>query len=351
MENKPLTDEEKKIMAAVVSMVRVKHESYRTGEAYGHAVINYRRWLRRHPHLRDEPSETKVRAYLTAEAPTIAAKTQNQRLCAIVRYYAEVLNKPLGDIGRFDYAKVPKRLPVWLNHSEIKRLLILMTGTTGLMARLTYGAGLRLMEITRLRTQDIDFEQRLVFVREGKGNKDRVVPLPASLVQPLADHLQRVRGLWEADQERRTNPVQVPESVGRKIPQSGSQWGWFWVFPGLNISRDPETGIMRRHHVTRNCLQKSVKLAGVRAAIHKRITVHTLRHSFATHHLERGTHIEQLRQLLGHESVETTMIYLHCLPKAVHAAGSPLDDIEPAAPVIPFPTPRSGTVATRAASA
>ncbi len=338
MEKKQLSPAEQKIMDDVASMVRVKHESRRTGEAYGHAVVNYRRWLKTQPHLSDEKvtSEMRLNAYLTADAPHIAAKTQNQRLCAIVRYYAEVLRKPLGDIGTFGYAHVPKRLPVWLNHAEIKRLLVIMGGTTGLMARLTYGAGLRLMEITRLRTQDIDFEQRIIFVREGKGNKDRVVPLPASLVHPLADHLQRVRGLWDADQERRTNPVQVPESVGRKIPQSGGQWGWFWVFPSAGLSRDPETGIIRRHHVTRNCLQKAVSGAAVKAAIHKRVTVHTLRHTFATHHLERGTHIEQLRQLLGHESIETTMIYLHCLPKAVNAAGSPLDDIEPTGQVIPF---------------
>lgn len=332
-------------MAEVAAMVRVKHQAWRTGKSYGHAVIHYRRWLAKQPALchREVPSDEKLRAYLTACAPHISAKTQNQRLCAILRYYAEVRKTPLGDIGKFGYAKVPQRIPVWLNHDEIRRLLSLMSGTTGLMARLTYGAGLRLMEITRLRAHDLDFEQRLVFVRDGKGQKDRIVPLPASLVAPLSAHLERVRGLWQADQVRKTNPVHTPEPIARKCPRAGHEWGWFWVFPGLNISRDPETGIIRRHHVTRNCLQKAIKVGVRRAAIAKRVCVHTLRHSFATHHLERGTHIEQLRQLLGHDSIETTMIYLHCLPKAITAAGSPLDDIEQPTGrhVIPFPVARA----------
>jgi integron integrase len=322
------TPAEQAIMAEVAAMVRVKHQSYRTGVSYGVCVVEYRRWLAKQPQLRSTPSEEKLRAYLSACAPSISAKTQNQRLCAILRYYAEVRKTPLGDLGKFAYAKVPQRLPTWLSKEEVRRLLSQMTGTPALMACLTYGAGLRLLEITRLRVQDIDLDQKLVFVRDSKGQKDRIVPLPAALQTPVLAHLERIKGLWASDRVRRTNPVQTPESVQRKCPNAGHELGWFWVFPGMNISRDPETGVVRRHHVTRNCLQKAVKTAAVRAAIHKRVCVHTLRHSFATHHLERGTHVEQLRQLLGHESIETTSIYVHCLPKAVHAAGSPLDDFQ-----------------------
>ena len=323
-------------------MVRVKHQAFRTGIAYGKCVVDYRRWLAAQPGLKASPSEEKLRAYLSACAPHVSAKTQNQRMCAILRYYAEVRRTPLGNLGKFAYAKVPQRLPVWLSRSEVGRLLSQMSGTTALMACLTYGAGLRLLEITRLRVQDIDLDQRLVFVRDSKGQKDRVVPLPGSLVPPVAAHLARVKGLWESDRIRCTNPVQTPESVERKCPRAGHELGWFWVFPGMNISQDPETGIIRRHHVTRNCLQKAVKTAAAKAAIYRRVCVHTLRHSFATHHLERGTHVEQLRQLLGHESIETTSIYVHCLPKAVRAAGSPLDDL----PV--FSLPPGGESAKRA---
>jgi len=334
---------EQRIMDQMRAAVRVKHQSWRTGDAYGWAVVHYWRWLQTRGDLRAVSSEEKVCAYLSDCAPKIAAKTQNQRLNAIVRYYDQVLQKPLGKLPKWIYAKVPQRVPVWLNLSEIRALLALMPGTTGIMGRLTYGAGLRLMEITRLRVQDIDFEQRLVFVRGGKGQKDRIVPLPASLLAPLANHVQRVRALWEADQRRGTPPVQLPDTLVNKLPNAGRDWAWFWIFPGMNPPRDPESGILRRHHVTRNCLQKAVSAAARKAAIPKRVTVHVLRHSFATHHLMRGTHVKQLQELLGHESLETTQIYLHCIPSAVTSAGSPLDDIE--ATVVPFPRP-SATVTT-----
>lgn len=330
-----LTGKEAEIMAAMQAAVRLRHESWRTGDAYGWAVIYYYRWLRQNPALAAETSEQKVTKYLSHRAPKIAAKTQTVILCAIKRYYEQVLAKPLGELPPWVYAKRPQRLPEWLNHSETRRLLPLVTGTPGLMARLTYGAGLRLMEITRLRVQDIDLEQRIVHVRGGKGQKDRNVPLPQTLIEPLAAHIQRVRSLWEADQKRGTNPVQLPDTLVGKYPNAGREWSWFWIFPGQNISRDPESGIMRRHHVTRNCLQKAVQRAARLAAIPKRVTVHTLRHSFATHHLMRGTNIRQLQELLGHSSIETTQIYLHCLPTEINRAGSPLDDIDPQ--VLRFP--------------
>lgn len=331
-----LTKMERKIMDEMRAAVRLRHESWRTADAYGWCVIHYYRWLVRHPEQAPLASEEKLTNYLTACAGTIAAKTQTQRLCAIKRYYEQVLKKPLGDLPKWVYAKRPQRLPEWLNHDEIRRLLPLITGTPGLMARLTYGCGLRLMEITRLRIKDIDLNQRRVFVRCGKGQKDRILDLPASIVPALAAQIQRVRALWEADQQRGTNPVQLPDTLARKYPNAGREWCWFWVFPGLNISRDPESGIMRRHHVTRNCLQKAVQRAARLAAIPKRVSVHTLRHSFATHHLLRGTNIRQLQELLGHASLETTQVYTHVLPVTQQAIGSPLDDIE--APIVPFET-------------
>jgi integron integrase len=329
-----LSPKEKQIMAQMAAAIRLRHESWRTADSYGWAVVHFYRWLQKHPGLAGESSEKKLTEYLSACAHKIGAKTQTQRLCAIKRYYEQVLQKPLGELPKWVYAKRPQRLPSWLNHAEIKRFLPLVTGTPGLMARLTYGAGLRLMEITRLRIQDIDLEQGMVFVRGGKGQKDRALPLPQSLHAPLAAQIQRVRGLWEADQARGTNPVQLPDTLARKYPNAGREWSWFWVFPGQNISRDPESGIVHRHHITRNCLQKAVQRAARLAAIPKRVTVHTLRHSFATHHLMRGTNIRELQELMGHSSVETTQIYTHVLPSNIKAAGSPLDDIE--AVVVPF---------------
>jgi integron integrase len=323
-----LRGKELEIMQAMQAAVRVRHESWRTGDSYGWAVVHYYRWLKGHPEKAGLASEEKVSQYLSAVASTISAKTQTARLCAIKRYYEQVLKQPLGELPKWVYAKRPQRLPEWLNRGEVRRLLDLMQGTPALMASLTYGAGLRLMEITRLRIKDVDLEEGMVFVRAGKGKKDRLVPLPESLKAVLGAHIQRVRSLWEADRARGAEPVMLPDTLVKKYPRAGTEWSWFWVFPGKGESRDPESGVVRRHHVTRNCLQKAVKRAARQAAIPKRVSVHTLRHSFATHHLMRGTHIRQLQELLGHASLETTQVYLHCLPSEVKGAGSPLDDLQ-----------------------
>lgn len=330
------TPRERAIYDGMAAVVIAKHESRRTAATYGSALVEFFRWVKAHHEVWEKSREDRVAAYLSAIAPNCAAKTQNQKLCAIVRYFREVERKPLGDLPSWCYAKNPSRLPTWLTQDEICRLLPLVAGTVGLMCRLTYGAGLRLMEITRLRVQDLDLEQRLVFVRAGKGNKDRIVPLPVSLVEPLREHLVKAHALWLSDMAREAPAVYLPDGLERKYPHAGKEWRWYWAFPGRDFSIDPETGIVRRHHVSRNALQKAMGPATHRAAITKRVGVHTLRHSFATHHLLRGTNIKQLQGLLGHNSLETTQVYLHCLPKEIHQAGSPLDDLASAA-VVPFP--------------
>lgn len=326
------TAKEQAVFDSFVAVIRARHESRHTAAVYGSSVVAFYRWLQARPEMAAQSSEDKVAAYLSHIAPHCAAKTQNQKLCAIVRYYRDVLRRPLGELPAWTYAKVPRRLPTCLNHDEIRRFLALVDGTVGLMCRLTYGAGLRLMEITSLRVQDVDLAQQLVTIRGGKGDKDRTVPLPVSLVGPIGEHLQRVRALWEADAARGTPPVYLPNGLERKYPNAGKDWRWFWVFPGRDLSRDPETGIARRHHATRNCMQKAVTRAARLAAIAKRVCVHTLRHTFATHQLQRGVNIRQLAALMGHNSIETTQIYLHCLPAEINRAGSPLDDM--AGPVV-----------------
>lgn len=339
---KPFTPREQEIFDSMAAVSITRHESVHTAATYGSAVVDYFRWLQGGSIARDALSEDKVSRYLSHIAPHCAAKTQNMKLCAIVRYYRAVLKRPLGELPSWTYAKVARRLPVCLTPDEMRRMLGLMSGTPALMARLTYGAGLRLMETTALRIQDIDLAQQLVTVRAGKGNKDRTVPLAQSLVAPLGEHIQRVRSLWEADAARGTPPVMLPDGLERKYPNGGRQWNWFWVFPGRDLSRDPASGIVRRHHVHRNCLGKVVATAARKAAIAKRVTVHALRHSFATHQLMRGVNIKQLQELMGHNSIETTQIYLHCLPNEINRAGSPLDDLG-GSPVVDFPvSPRHG---------
>lgn len=322
-----LTPAEKKIFDAMVLAVRVKHEAYKTGQTYAWAVVHYFRFLKSRRDLVAASSEAKLKAYLDHIAPHCAAKTQNQRLCAIKRYYEQVLQKPLGDLGQWAYAKRPVRAPVWLNQTETRRLLAVIPGTHHLMAEVCYGSGLRLMELIRLRIQHVDLEKRTLFILGGKGDKDRVVPLPAAVIPALAAHIQRVRSLWEGDQANGHPPVALPNGLERKYPRAGSEWAWFWLWPGRNLSRDPESGIIRRHHTHENGFQKVIKAAAVRAGIGKRVKVHTLRHSFATHLLERGVALTTIQRLLGHAHLETTAIYLHCLPHLITGTTSPLDTL------------------------
>lgn len=322
-----LTAAERQVFDRMVLAVRVAGEAYKTGQTYGWAVVHYFRFLKSRRDLVAASSEAKVRAYLDHIAPHCAAKTQNQRLCAVKRYYEQVLQKPLGDLGKWTYAKRPVRAPVWLNQAETRRLLSCLTGTHGLMGEVCYGSGLRLMELIRLRIQHVDLEKRALFVMGGKGDKDRVVPLPASVVPALGAHIQRVRALWEGDKANGHPPVALPNGLERKYPRAGSEWAWFWLWPGRNLSTDPETRIVRRHHTHENGFQKAVKMAAQRAGIGKRVKVHTLRHSFATHLLERGVALTTIQRLLGHAHLETTSIYLHCLPHLITGTTSPLDTL------------------------
>jgi integron integrase len=346
----PLTPREQEIFDSMAAVSITRHESIHTAATYGMAVVHFFQWLKLDPTHWPLTSEEKVARYLSVIAPHCAAKTQNMRLCAIVRYYRDVLKKPLGTLPDWTYAKVARRLPECLSPDEMHRMLSQIDGTPGLMARLTYASGMRLMETTALRIKDVDLGQRLVTVRGGKGNKDRRLPLADALVAPLSQHIDRVRTLWECDAARRAPPVMLPDGLERKYPRAGAEWGWFWVFPGRDLSRDPASGIIRRHHVHRNCLGKVVVRAARRAGIAKRVTVHTLRHSFATHQIMRGVHIAKLKDLMGHNSIETTEIYLHCLPNETTAAGSPLDELL-GGQVVPFTRPPLRPAPLAAASA
>lgn len=329
----------------VRAVCRTKHWSYKTEVAYLAQIRRYMAFvLLANP---EASSEVKVRAFLESIAPHVAAKTQNQALNAIVFLYRDVLNQPLGELGSWARAKIPRRLPVWLTVAETARVLGLTSGTHSLMLRLTYGCGLRLMEVCRLRTQHIDLARRTITIMGGKGDKDRTVALPESLVTELAAHLQRVRALWEGDAAQGFPPVALPGTLVNKYPNGGREWCWFWVFPGRSLSTDPRSGIVRRHHVHEDGLSKHLKAAVRRAGIAKRVTMHVLRHSYATHQLERGVPLHKLRDALGHNDIATTEIYLHVLPKEITAIGSPLDCL--AGQIEPFPLP-SPAVGLRAAN-
>ena len=222
----------------------------------------------------------------------------------------------------------PARVPTVLSPGEVQRLLGAMSGTKWLMASLLYGAGLRLRECLKLRVKDVDFAYAQIVVRDGKGAKDRVTMLPQGLAGPLQAHLRRVRELHARDLARGCGDVELPHALARKYPRAPYEWAWKFVFPSRKLSVDPVSGMIRRHHVYENYLVRGVKEAALAARLAKHVSCHTLRHSFATHLLERGYDIRTMQELLGHSDVSTTMIYTHVLNKGGRGVKSPLDRLE-----------------------
>ena len=255
----------------------------------------------------------------------VSASTHNQALSALLFLYREVLEADLPWLTDINRPTQTKRIPSVLTKDEVAGLLTAMDGETALLARLLYGTGMRLMEGMRLRIKDVDFERHVIIVREAKGNKDRVVMLPRSLAPALRLQMLAARATWEMDRQARRNGVQVPDALEAKYPQLGQTWGWFWMFPAPKPSVDPRTGVERRHHLFEERLQRGLKKAVVLAGIIKPVSVHTLRHSFATHLLQSGTDIRTVQELLGHSDVSTTMIYTHVLKVAAGGTASPLD--------------------------
>ena len=272
-------------------------------------------------------SAPEVEAFLShlATVGNVSASTQNQALSALLFLYREVLGIDLPWMDTMVRAKKPRRLPVVLSRAEVARVLERMEGTYGLMARLLYGTGMRLMECARLRVKDVDFARREILIREGKGGKDRVTMLPEALVVPLKEHLSKRRRLYESDLAKGMAGVYLPDALARKYPNSATGWGWQYVFPSGSYSVDPRSGHERRHHIDEKLLQRAMKRAVAASGVVKPATPHTLRHSFATHLLEGGYDIRTVQELLGHSDVSTTMIYTHVLNKGGRGVTSPLD--------------------------
>lgn len=313
------------LLDVVRDRIRAKHYSRRTEQAYTHWIRRFVQFNgRRHPRDAGAPE---VEAFLTDLAVNgkVSSATQTQALSALLFLYREVLGVELPWLDGLVRAKPSKHVPTVLSAAETTRLLACLEGTHGLMARLLYGSGMRLMECVRLRVKDVDFERREIVVRHGKGAKDRVTMLPGALVEPLQAHLARARVLFDMDREKQLPGVEMPDALERKYPESGKSWGWFWVFPARDLSVDPRSGIRRRHHVYEQNLQRAIKQAVRKAGIAKPATTHTLRHSFATSLLESGYDIRTVQELLGHANVATTMIYTHVLNRGGRGVASPLD--------------------------
>jgi integron integrase len=318
-------DGKPRLLDQMREQIRLRHYSIRTERVYCEWV---RRFIRFHNYRHPaDMAAAEVEAFLSdlAVRGNVSASTQNQALAALLFLYKKVLQVELPWLGDVVRAKRPARLPVVLSVEEVQHLLGQLSGDIWLMASLLYGAGMRLMEVARLRVKDVDFARGEILVRDGKGMKDRVTVLPRRLEVPLKRHLAVVRAKHEAELQAGRGDVYLPDALERKYPKAPWEWAWQYVFPAASLSRDPRSGKVRRHHFDEKRIQRAFKSALKEAGIDKLATPHTLRHSFATHLLESGQDIRTVQELLGHSDVKTTMIYTHVLNRGGLGVLSPLD--------------------------
>ncbi len=315
--------------------IRLLHYSPRTERSYWF-------WIRRFIlfHGKRHPSEmgaAEITAFLNdlAQRCSVSASTQNQALCALLFLYRRVLQSPFPELEQLVRAKRPRRLPEVLSDHEVASLLAEMRGVPKLMACLLYGSGLRLLECCRLRLKDLGFARGEIRVRDGKGQKDRVTMLPASLAESLRKQIEAVRQLHEADLREGAGHVELPGALGRKLPHASTDIAWQWLFPASRHYIHAPSGQVRRHHIHETVVQKAVRQASQDAGLTRRATCHSLRHSFATSLLEAGQDIRSIQELLGHKDLKTTMIYTHVLNKGALGITSPLDRAPQALPKEP----------------
>ena len=314
------------LLTKMVRTLRVRNYAKKTEQTYLLWVTRFLWFIKGLPV--EAINDAQVREYLEylAIERRVSPNTQRLALNALVFMFKFGLERDLGQIGDFIKAKSSKRLPVVLSKSEIKILFSYLTNPThNLMLGLLYGSGLRLMECVRLRVQDIDFDYNQIMIRNGKGFKDRIVPLPVKFRPALHEQIKTVNKVFDADSLRDIDGVYLPFAIERKYPNASRELKWQFLFPSSRIATDQRSGKTRRHHLHESSLQKAIKRAGIKAAINKRIHCHVLRHSFATHLLEAGYDIRTVQELLGHSDVSTTMIYTHVLNKPGLSVKSPAD--------------------------
>ena len=309
--------------------MRLLHRSPRTEKAY-------RAWIRRYLSFHDwkhpaSLSAGQASAFLSdlAVHHQVAASTQNQALAALLFLHKEILGCDLPWLDQLVRAKRSKHLPTVLSSQEARDLLGALEGTSGLMLHLMYGAGLRLLECARLRVKDVCLGTHALTIHQAKGGKSRPAPLPKALIDLIEQQLAQVQAQHSTDLTQGAGWVELPQAFARKSPQAGRTLPWQWLFPATRTYLHPSTSQRRRHHLHETVLQRAIKAAAIQAGIPKRVTTHTLRHSFATHLLERGTDIRTIQELLGHSSVKTTMIYTHVLNRGPLGIISPLDTLGP----------------------
>ena len=316
------------VLKKTKELIRLRHYSYRTEGTYLDWINRYITYALGHKtNLR---STATLKAYLTylAMERKVAKATQSQAFNALLFMFREVLNIDVSNMGKVVRAKRGPKLPVVLTEDEVRRLFENTTPeSSSLMLKIVYGGGLRVSELTRLRVQDIDFHQMLLHIRAGKGDVDRTTLFPLTLVESLKSHLENVKMIHNEDLSNGFGEVYLPEAMARKYSKAAREWHWQYVFPSRNLSADPRSSKIRRHHISDKAVQDAMSKAVKKAGIEKQATVHSLRHSFATHLLMQGVNIRQVQEYLGHKNVETTMIYTHVLRDMATDPQSPLDSL------------------------
>lgn len=315
------------LMSQYRKALRSRHYSPRTEKTYSRWVVRFLQFHgMRHP---QEMAEREINAFLSdlAVNKKVSASTQNQALAALLFLYRQVIGREVGDLGDLIRARTSERIPVVMTKTEVKIVLMHMSGRDKLMAQIIYGCGLRLNECLELRVCDVDFGRNQVRVRNGKGSKDREVMLPGSLKIVLEDHLDVVQHQHKTDLQEGYGAVPLPGALSRKYPSASREWRWQWVFPQGRRWRDTDSGRQGRHHIDATLIQRAIRRAVDRSGLTKHITCHTFRHSFATHLLEGGYDIRTVQVLLGHKDLKTTMIYTHVLNRGPGGVRSPLDTL------------------------
>ena len=309
----------------LIERLRIQHYAWRTEKTYREWAWRLAEFIR--PRDLETATGEDLKSFLSdlAVRGRVAVATQKQGLNALIFQFREGLGREAGDLTGFQLSRRGPRVPTVLSRKECQRLFEAMESTARLMAELMYGSGLRVMELLRLRIKDVDLARLQVVVRAGKGDKDRVTMLAESLAERLRAHRDRLRGLYDQDRAAGLAGVWLPEALERKYPGAGTSWEWFWFFPSRQVSLDPHAGVNRRHHLLDGAFQLAIRAAARQARLDKRVTPHTLRHSFATHLLEGGADIRSVQDLLGHVDVATTQIYTHVMNRPGLGLKSPLD--------------------------
>jgi len=308
---------------------KIQYKSYSTEKSYLHWTRTFRKYLNNKKP--ETVSELDLKNFLTylAVQKGLAASTQKQSFIALLFLFRNVLFKEITNLNGVIRSTQHKKLPLVLAQEEIVLILDQMDGIYKIMVEIIYGGGLRLSECLSLRVRDIDFHRQCLSIRSGKGNKDRQTLLPNAVIPALKKHLLGIRKFYESDQKNNIPGVQLPHALDRKYLNAGKEWGWFWVFPSKKLSCDPRENIIRRHHLYPSTLQKAFHSSVLSAKITKNASIHTLRHSFATHLIENGYDIRTVQELLGHSDIRTTMIYTHIAKKNKLGVVSPFDNLSP----------------------